>query len=208
VKEKFLLIFVVLVLATAPVLADRLDVDFETDFGSTTFSTPIAEMTSPGPPGPILFALTITARVWLDDVTGIYTYVYEFTDNGSSLIGIASVTIDTSFFDSTLNWGDVGDSIPDFVAFTTSFNGNLTFQFSSPLPSGGTYTVYAQSTNPQQEYSFWGLGYGPSGTGSILGADPPGEEHLYVAEAPSFLFLGTGLLVGVVGLGFFRQRFS
>ncbi len=73
------------------------------------------------------------------------------------------------------------------------------------MPSGGTYTVYAQSTQPPQEYLFWGSGFGPSGTGSYtLGADPPA---LYVAEAPSLLFLGTGLL-GVVGIGFFRQKFS
>jgi len=203
VKEKFLLILAVLVLITASALGGGpVDVEFESDFGSAGFSAPIAEMTSSSPPGPIGFTLSITARVWLNDVTGIYTYVYEFTDNGTSFGGITSVSIDTADFDSSLNWGTVGGSLSS--AFNTTFSDHLTFQFSPGMPSGGTYTVYAQSTQPPQEYLFWGSGFGPSGTGSYtLGADPP----LYVAEAPSLLFLGTGLL-GVVGIGFFRQKFS
>jgi len=55
-----------------------------------------------------------------------------------------------------------------------------------------------------QEYLVSAFGFGPSGITTTLGADPP---LLYVAEAPSLLFLITGLL-GVVGIGFFRQKFS
>ena len=196
-KNQLLLILTVLFLITAPALAGGpVDVLVESDFGSA--ATPIAEMTSSSPPGPIGFTLTITARVWLDDDTGIYTYVYEFTDNGTSLIGITSVSIDTADFDPNLDWGTVGG--PLLADFNTTFDGHLTFQF-SPLPSGGTYTVYAQSTMPPQEYLFWGSGFGPSGTGAYtLGADPPRA----IPEAPSFFLLGTGVL----GLGFFRQRFS
>jgi len=201
VKEKFLLILGVLVLMTASVLAGGpVDVLVESDFGSA--ATPIAEMTSSSPPGPIGFSLTVTTRVWHDDVTGIYTYVYDFTDSGTSLIGITSVSIDTADFDGSLNWGTVGG--PAYLSNVT-FDGQLTFQFFPAVPTGSTTTVYAQSTQPPQEYLFWGTGFGPSGTGAYtLGADPP---HVYVAEAPSFLFLGTGLL-GVVGIGFFRQKFS
>jgi len=179
VKEKFLLILAVLVLITAPALAGGpVDVLVESDFGSAAFSTPIATSSSSSPPGPIGFALSIETRVWLDDVTGVYTYVYEISDNGTSLVGITSVSIDTGFFESDLNWGAVGGSLPS--SFNTTFEGHLTFQFSPGLPSGGTYTVYAQSTQPPQEYLFWATGFGPSGSGAYtLGADPP---PLYVVQ--------------------------
>lgn len=201
-KEKFLLILAVFVLATAPALAGGpIDVSVESDFGSA--ATPIAEMTSSSPPGPLGFTLSIEARTWLDDVTGVYTYVYEFSDNGTSLAGITSVSIDTGFFDSTLDWGTVGGSIPS--AFNTTFDGHLTFQFSPGLPSGGTYTVYAQSTQPPQDYLFWATGFGPSGSGAYtIGADPPPIIYASVPEVSSFLFLSTGLL----GIGFFRRKFS
>ena len=198
-KKQFLLILPVLFLITAPALAGGpVDVLVESDFGSA--ATPIAEMTSSSPPGPIGFSLTVTTRVWHDDVTGIYTYVYDFTDSGTSFIGITSVSIDTADFDGSLNWGTVGG--PAYLSNVT-FDGQLTFQFFPAVPSGSTTTtVYAQSTQPPQEYLFWGTGFGPSGTGAYtLGADP---EDFQLPEAPSFFLLGMGLL----GLGFFRQRFS
>ena len=191
VKEKLLLILVVLVLMTAPALAGPVNVVNDSGFGS------FVETMSSSSTGP-LFTLSIEATVWFDSLTGTYTYVYEFTDNGTSLFGISSLTIDTGFFDANLDWGIVGTPLP----FSATFGGNLTFHFSPSSPSGSTTIVYAQSTEAPKEYHFWGTGFGPSGsTQYTLGPDPP---PVYVAEAPSLLLLGTGWLV----IGFFRQKFS
>lgn len=195
-KDKFLFVLVILVLITASALAGPVDVPNDSGFGDFQES-----MSSSTPPGVTGFWLSINATVWLN-AAGTYTYVYEFSDNGSSFLGISSLSIGAADFDSTLNWGAVGGPLPSLHVV---FGGDqLTFQFPSPLPTGGTYTVYAQSKMGPQEYLVSAFGFGPSGITTTLGADPP---LLYVAEAPSLLFLITGLL-GVVGIGFFRQKFS
>ena len=203
-KEKFLFILVILVLLTGPALAGGPLNVLESDVG-TLFGTQIDSMSSTSPPGPLGFTLSIDARVYLKD--GTYTYVYGLSDNGTGTSffgtsGISSVSIVTADFDSTLDWGTVGDLPSSFN--TTFVGGLLTFQFSPSLPSGNTtYTVYAQSTMPPQLYLFFGLGLGPTGEGSyILGADP--ENDFALPETPSFFLLSTGLL----GLGLFRQRFN
>jgi len=196
-KEKLLFILAILVLITAPAWAGAVDVPNESGFGSFT-----ATKSSSSPPGPFGFVLSIEVRVWLN-AAGTYTYVYEFSDNGTSLIGITSLSIGAADFDSTLNWGAVGGPVP-WYPLNVVFGEQLTFQFPSALPSGGTYTVYAQSTMGPEEYLVSAFGFGPSGITSTLGADPP---TIYVAEAPSFLFLGIGLL-SIVGIGFFRQKLS
>ena len=122
-KEKFLLIFGVLVLTNVPASAGRVDVGVGFDFGNAIAET----IPTSSPSGPAGFALTVTARVWHDDVTGIYTYVYEFTDNGSSLTTINSLSIGTADFDGSLNWGTVGGSVSS--SFNTTFGNHLTFQF-------------------------------------------------------------------------------
>jgi len=193
-KDKLLFVLVILVLTTAPALAGPVDVPNDSGFGSFVDS-----MSSSSPPGVTGFWLSINATVWLN-AAGTYTYVYEFSDNGSSFLGISSLSIGAADFDSTLDWGAVGGPLP---SLNVVFGNQLTFQFPTALPSGGTYTVYAQSTMGPQEYLVSAFGFGPSGTTTTLGADPP----LYVAEAPSLLFLITGLL-GVVGIGFSRQKFK
>ena len=204
-KQKSLFILAVLVLITTPALAGHepphVDLENNPSFGSF-----VVTKYSESSPGPVGFVLSITATVWLDDA-GTYTYVYEFSDidpisgNGTSLIGISSLSIGAADFDSSLHWGAIGD-LP--FPLIVTFGKQLTFQFPDYLPSGGTYTVYAQSTMGPLEYPVSAFAFGPSGAGQYtLGADPV----LYVAEAPSLLFLITGLL-GVVGIGFFRQKFS
>ena len=198
VEEKLLLILVVLVLMTAPAIADGpVNVDNDLGFGS------FVDTMSSSSTGPI-FTLSIEATVWFDSSTGTYTYVYEFTDNGTSIFGISSLTIDTGFFDANLHWGIIGTPVP----FSATFGGTLTFHFPPSLPSGSTAsgsttTVYAQSTEAPLQYHFWGTGFGGSGSDQYtLGPDPP--PPIYVAEAPSLLLLSTGLL-SVFGIGFFRK---
>jgi len=207
-KEKYLFILVILVLITGPALAGGVNVANESGFGLLIKPT----LTSTSPAGvPFGFAITVDARVYLEN--GIYTYVYGLSDNGTGThpffgtSGISSFSIAAPDFDPSLGWGTVGN-VPSNLT-TTFVGGIITFQFSPGLPSGDTpYTVYAQSTMAPLLYSFSGFGLGPTGEGAVTwGADPPLDEHLYVAEAPSLLFLGIGLL-SVVGMGFFRQKFS
>ena len=201
-KEKCLFILVILVLITGPALAGGVNVADEFGFGALIEPT----FTSTSPAGILGFAISIDARVYLKD--GTYTYVYGLSDKGTGTSffgtsGISSVSIVAPDFDPALGWGTVGD-LPPGIGFNTTFSGGLlTFQFSPALPSGNTaYTVYAQSTMAPQMYLFYGLGLGPTGEGAYTwGADPPPTA---LPEAPSFFLLSTGLL----GLGFFRQRFN
>jgi len=183
-KENFLFILVILVLITAPALAGAVDVVNESDFGTFT-----ATKSSTSPPGRFGFVLSVDVRVWLD-AAGTYTYVYEFSDHGTSFIGISSLSIAAADFDSSLNWGAVGDDPALPSALNVVFGEDqLTFQFTSSLPStDDTYTVYAQSKMGPKEYLVSAFGFGASGTTSTLGADPPDEPTIYVAEAPSLLF--------------------
>jgi len=203
-KEKCLFILVVLVLMTAPALAGFVHVSDESlNFGSLSHPDPIATMSSSSSPGPLGFVLSIETRVWLNNEEGTYTYVYEFSDNWTSFGGITSVTIYTGDFDATLGWGTVGSPLSSSVDII--FGGALTFQFNPGVASGSTTTVYAQSTMGPQLYNFSGWGFGPSGADQFTwGADPPSGEPFGLPESPSFLLLGSGLL----GLGFFRQKFS
>ncbi len=203
-KEKFLFVLVILVLITGPALAGPVNVLDESGFGTLE-----ATLSSTSPPGPLGFAISVDASVYLKD--GIYTYVYGLSDNGTGTsffgtLGISSFSIVAPDFDPTLSWGIIGD-LPS--SFNTSFAGGLlTFQFSPGLPSGdGVYTVYAQSTMAPLQYLFFGLGLGPTGEGAYtLGADPihDTEPPNLVPEASSFLLLSTGLL----GMGFFRRKFN
>ena len=203
-KEKCLFILMVLVLMTAPAFAGFVhvsDADEASTFGSASHPDAIATMSSSSSPGPIGFVLSIEARVWLNE-EGTYTYVYEFSDNGTSFGGITSITIYTGDFDATLDWGTVGSPLGSTVDMI--FGGSLTFQFNPGVASGSTTTVYAQSTMAPQLYNFSGWGFGPSGADQqTWGADPIDEPQA-LPEAPSFFLLGTGLL----GLGFLRQRFN
>jgi len=105
-KDKFLFVLVILVLITASALAGPVDVPNDSGFGDFQES-----MSSSTPPGVTGFWLSINATVWLN-AAGTYTYVYEFSDNGSSFLGISSLSIGAADFDSTLNWGAVGGPLP------------------------------------------------------------------------------------------------
>ena len=165
-KQKFFFILVVLVLITTPALAGKVNVataDVGAQFGAVI-------------PGKILTSIstldwTLTIEVEVrkkyDSVlnTDIYTYIYTFTDSGTSPdLGILGLTIDSGWFDNNLNWGTVGSPPdPDYLS-NVFFDSNLSFQFASlPVPSGTTTTVYAQSTVAPGDVHFWANAFGSSG---------------------------------------------
>ena len=205
-KEKFFFVLVIVALIMGPALAAGINVVDATGFGTLE-----ATLSSTSSAGIFGSAISVNASVYLNN--GVYTYVYALSDQGTGTTffgksGISQFTIEAPDFDPTLSWGAVGD-LPTGTDLNVTFVGGLlTFQFGPALPSGNDwFTVYAQSTMAPLQYTFSGVAFGPTGEGVTLGADPPGEEHLYVAEAPSFLFLGLGLL-SFVGMGFFRQKIS
>ena len=200
-RKIFLLVPVVLVLTMAPALAGGpVDVADESGFGSLVVD-PVTSAST----GFLGFTLTVETSVWLKG--GTYTYVYQISDvppggtlGTSGPFGISSVAIGSSSFDGDLNWGTVGGGGSNFLMAAT-FNDNLTFHF-SPLPTGTSTSIYAQSTQGPLEYNFWGTGYGPSGNSdSTLG---PGADALAHAPEPgTLILLGTGLLFGA---GYLRKK--
>ena len=190
-KEKFFFILVILVLITVPALAGKVNVataDVAAEFGAV-----IAESTIPSTSsgGGWTLSIDVEVRKKFDSVLQLDIYSYLFVVNATdSGIGISSLTIDSSFFDSTLNTGTVGGDTVGNV----SFGGNLTFQFSSPTL---TTTIYAQSTVAPGDVLFWGYSVikGSSGEGTTLGP-------VATPEPGTLLLLGSGLL----GTGLFAKK--